>query len=130
MKWCYQTEYVACGKKCTACPHGPYWYRYRRELGRLVKKYVGKFEPFKNHLDNVQRLKPDDHRKAIFDGAKATPALAYAILGLKPGCSEEEAKNVHNTLSSFCRTDLDNLHEELALLNCAYTYLRVYNDWR
>jgi hypothetical protein len=38
----YRREEVRCGKaNCTRCPHGPYWYAYWREDGRLRSKYLG-----------------------------------------------------------------------------------------
>lgn len=34
---------VPCGKKrCTKCPHGPYWYLEFRSRGKWCHKYVGK----------------------------------------------------------------------------------------
>lgn len=46
----YRQEYVKCGKPtCTKCSegpgHGPYWYAYRREAGKLKKQYIGKNRP-------------------------------------------------------------------------------------
>ena len=42
----YRRQWVRCGKKgCTTCPHGPYWYGYWRESGRLRSRYVGKELP-------------------------------------------------------------------------------------
>jgi len=42
----YRLESVRCGKRgCTRCPHGPYWYAYWREEGRLRSKYLGKSPP-------------------------------------------------------------------------------------
>ena len=44
----YRQEYVRCGKlACKRCAdggqgHGPYWYAYRREGGKLKKRYIGK----------------------------------------------------------------------------------------
>jgi hypothetical protein len=44
----YQREWVRCGKLLCKCAgpngelHGPYWYVYWREDGRLKSKYVGK----------------------------------------------------------------------------------------
>ena len=39
-------ETVRCGKKgCTRCPHGPYWYAYWREGGKMRSRYVGKELP-------------------------------------------------------------------------------------
>lgn len=42
----YRQEHVRCGKDaCTRCPHGPYWYAYWREGGRLRSRYIGKELP-------------------------------------------------------------------------------------
>ena len=42
----YRQESVRCGKRgCTRCPHGPYWYAYWREDGRLRSRYIGKTLP-------------------------------------------------------------------------------------
>ena len=38
----FRLEAVRCGKaNCTRCPHGPYWYAYWREDGKLRKRYLG-----------------------------------------------------------------------------------------
>jgi TPP-dependent indolepyruvate ferredoxin oxidoreductase alpha subunit len=35
-------EHVKCGKSlCLGCPHGPYYYAYWKENGKLKKKYIG-----------------------------------------------------------------------------------------
>lgn len=42
----YRQQPVKCGKAgCTRCPHGPYWYAYWREGGRLRSRYIGKTLP-------------------------------------------------------------------------------------
>ena len=42
----YRLESVRCGKRgCTTCPHGPYWYAYYREGGKLKSRYIGKERP-------------------------------------------------------------------------------------
>lgn len=38
----YQLEKRPCGKACKGCPHGPYWYAYWRQNGRLRSQYIGK----------------------------------------------------------------------------------------
>jgi hypothetical protein len=38
----YRQEKISCGKNCRGCPHGPYWYGYRREGGKTRSKYIGK----------------------------------------------------------------------------------------
>ena len=42
----YRQERVRCGREgCSSCPHGPYWYAYWREGGRLRSRYIGKDPP-------------------------------------------------------------------------------------
>lgn len=45
----YRREYVKCGKPGCQCAtgrgHGPYWYAYWKENGRLKKRYIGKKRP-------------------------------------------------------------------------------------
>lgn len=42
----YRLESVKCGKPgCTRCPHGPYWYAYWREAGKLKSRYIGAERP-------------------------------------------------------------------------------------
>ena len=42
----FRQERVKCGRAgCTKCPHGPYWYAYWREAGRLRSRYIGKELP-------------------------------------------------------------------------------------
>ena len=38
----YRQEWVYCGKDCSRCPHGPYWYAYWKENGKTHSKYIGK----------------------------------------------------------------------------------------
>ena len=33
-----QLERVRCGKGCKKCPHGPYWYAYWRDGGRMKSR--------------------------------------------------------------------------------------------
>jgi hypothetical protein len=42
----YRLEAVKCGKPgCSRCPHGPYWYAYYREDGKLRSRYIGRELP-------------------------------------------------------------------------------------
>jgi hypothetical protein len=36
---------VRCGKGCSGCPHGPYWYGYYRYKGSFVSFYIGRDLP-------------------------------------------------------------------------------------
>ena len=38
-----RSEWVRCAKKsCKSCPHGPYYYSYWKQDGKLQKRYIGK----------------------------------------------------------------------------------------
>ncbi len=55
----YRLEPVTCGKPgCRRCPHGPYWYAYYREGGRLRSRYIGKILP-EGGSETVKPLKRD-----------------------------------------------------------------------
>ncbi len=42
----FRQEHVRCGKPgCRTCPHGPYWYAYWREDGRVRSRYIGRHRP-------------------------------------------------------------------------------------
>lgn len=41
----YRQAQVRCGKSCSACPHGPYWYAHWREGGRARSQYIGRELP-------------------------------------------------------------------------------------
>lgn len=42
----YRLESVRCGKPgCRSCPHGPYWYAYYRDGGKLRSRYIGRELP-------------------------------------------------------------------------------------
>jgi hypothetical protein len=39
----YRLQRVRCGKRgCASCPHGPYWYAYWREDGKVRSRYIGR----------------------------------------------------------------------------------------
>ena len=51
---CYRFEKTMCGKKACRCTrgelHGPYWYAYYRENGRMRSRYIGKNLPERESL--------------------------------------------------------------------------------
>jgi len=56
---CYRLEKTRCGKKTCRCArgelHGPYWYAYYRENGRMRCDYIGKSLPEHVSLENRAR---------------------------------------------------------------------------
>jgi hypothetical protein len=64
----FEREWTFCHKKtCKRCPHGPYWYGYKRERGRLKKRYIGKKLP-----EHIERM--------LASGRHGTYQNAYAAL--------------------------------------------------
>ncbi len=65
--WLYRLELVDCGKgetgRCRKCAngpgHGPYWYRYKWQDGKMHKRYVGKALPLTAGGDRQQSKKVD-----------------------------------------------------------------------
>jgi hypothetical protein len=57
-RW-YRLEKISCGKKSCRCArgelHGPYWYVYYRENGRMRCEYMGKSLPEHVRLENLAR---------------------------------------------------------------------------
>jgi hypothetical protein len=42
----YRLQRVRCGKRgCARCPHGPYWYAFWRENGKVRSRYIGRELP-------------------------------------------------------------------------------------
>jgi hypothetical protein len=58
-------EYVKCGKwDCPRCEHGPYYYAYWKENGKLHKKYIGKYPP---SVENTKKDKSGDKHHGSSD---------------------------------------------------------------
>jgi hypothetical protein len=52
----FRQERVRCGREgCRSCPHGPYWYAYWRESGRLRSRYIGKRLPAVPRAEDTPR---------------------------------------------------------------------------
>jgi hypothetical protein len=55
---------IRCGKNCTGCPHGPYWYGYYRSKGSFVSFYIGKnLPPRFEHAQKIKILHGSDDEK-------------------------------------------------------------------
>ncbi|MPZ72455.1 MAG: hypothetical protein GEU74_04380 [Nitriliruptorales bacterium] len=55
----YRRQVVDCGKGCSGCPHGPYWYAYWKQDGRSRSQYIGGVLPAE-----VRRLVDDSRTRA------------------------------------------------------------------
>lgn len=57
----YRLEPVRCGKpNCSSCPHGPYWYAYYREGGKLKSRYIGRELPLGVETSGMGDMAPSE----------------------------------------------------------------------
>jgi len=141
-----RSEWVKCGKKCKGCPHGPYWYAYWREDGKLRKRYVGKGDPRTaggrgggadtpdpDGCTTAGPATPPEPHDNIFNDRLATLSLALDILGLPPGVGQADAKKRYRELSMRWHPDR-NVGDPIAdricrRVNAAWSYLRAARGW-
>lgn len=54
----FQQVAVRCSRSyCTRCPHGPYWYAYWRQGGKVRTKYIGVELPIEARRSYEKKLK-------------------------------------------------------------------------
>lgn len=131
-EWTYRCEFVKCSKAGCACgfgsPHGPYWYRYRREAGKVRKEYVGK-----------ERFKPDSESGRpdaaplpfpirwldILNDGKASLHMAREILGVGIICSREQAARAFRERIRATHPDAGGHEKEAACVIAAWNYMKA-----
>jgi len=130
-KWFYQCEYVKCGKPtCKRCPHGPYWYGYKRDNGKMKKKYCGKKdprEPGETGAEKVPISTEDKLKKkwsAIFDKRTASVELAKEIMQFLP-----TVKVTRELLRKQYRLLTMKYHPDRGGDGSLYSYINAANSW-
>lgn len=125
--WSVRCEYVRCGKTgCQSCPHGPYWYGYRREAGRTCKKYFGKVDPSRKAAAPKPREKEHPH-DAIFSQRTASATLALEIMGIGGGGGLPALTILKVRYRILCNThhpDRGGDTRIMARINAAFSYLK------
>lgn len=125
--WTYELEWVRCGKPtCSTCPHGPYWYRYRRVLRRLTKEYVGKDRP--GCLGRLAKGEDGGEVRGwwelIHDPAVATPLLACCVLDLdKDSPSSAEIKAAYKAACDKYDPERGGSVSRMRAVDVAFNYL-------
>lgn len=70
--FCYRLERIRCGREKCRCArgqlHGPYWYVYYRENGRLKSEYLGRMLPpfhpaLTEYSDRLHRRNEEERKK-------------------------------------------------------------------
>lgn len=125
----FRQEHVKCGRKgCKKCPHGPYWYAYHREGGKLKKRYVGKDLPKKNEAppppppphpwDEIKRV---DCRDIL---------LACEILGVNQHDDRETVRKKYYYLSMKQHPDRGGCEVDFKRSSAAWEVIRRIKGWR
>lgn len=125
--WTYQLRYVRCGKPaCQACVvgfgHGPYWYAYRRDGGRVRSRYVGKNLPTEAFA-NQPAPKPDIDERWVFRG-RMDGKTALRILGFASWPTPADAQKRWRQLVYMHHPDRGGDSRICAAINVAYGYVR------
>jgi len=128
MKITWRCEYVRCGNpRCRSCPHGPYWYGYWKEGGRLRKRYHGRTDP--RERDRAGRAggaaRNADPADDIFNRETATPFLAYIILGVPAPHTWASIQAAYKARVLECHPDRGGTVLTMQRVTAAYTYLKA-----
>lgn len=131
MHYTYRCEYVRCGKKgCKGCPHGPYWYAYWREDGRVRKRYHGKADPrVRKGAHTRGEDIASDPREKMFCKREASLALALQILGWLTVPPKAIAEKHYKELCLANHPDRGGDTLELQYINAAWSYVKAYQRW-
>jgi hypothetical protein len=130
MKVTYRSEFRECGKRCSGCPHGPYWYAYWREGGKLKSRYIGKELPREEKKDDAPaepaKPAPPHLWDAILSDQTANLRLAREILGIGPGATLADARRAYYRIASELHPDkqVGGDQRPFCRANAAWAYLR------
>jgi hypothetical protein len=128
--WTYEQEYVRCGKAaCKSCPHGPYWYRYRREGPKVKKEYVGRVTFDERWKEACGPAKTWDFYDEMLSPTGDKLAAALAVLGLGASYSRERAQMAYKQASLSHHPDRGGDGRKMAATNAAWSYLRARHKW-
>lgn len=131
--WTMEARFVRCGKaRCKTCPHGPYWYGYRKAGNRTQTRYFGREYPQMKAAPppppprpgGPARTKPHPH-DAIHSPMTATAALAKDILGLVPDqpLRKPMLDALYRVLVMKHHPDRGGDKDVMCRINSAYAYL-------
>jgi hypothetical protein len=123
----YRCEYVRCGKGCRGCPHGPYWYGYYREEGRLKKKYFGKKDPRSGPAPQTVPVNPWD---AIYCWQTASEQLAREILGVDQAADYMTCRRAYLLACKTMHPDVGGDSRQFQFREAAWSYLKALHEWR
>lgn len=130
-EWTYRCEYVCCGRCKSRCAHGPYWYGYRREDGRLKKKYFGKTDP--RPAPAPARAAEVDPKLWLWDlmlrKETASAKVACQVLGTDLASCRDVAFKAYKRAQLQHHPDRGGSVVASQAVNAAWSYLKAWNQW-
>lgn len=125
--WTYQLRYVRCGRpNCRPCSigfgHGPYWYAYQRQGGRVRSRYVGKNLPA-DAFAKAPAPEPEIDQRWVFRG-RMDGKTALRILGFTSYPDQATLSKRWRQLVYLHHPDHGGDVRICAAINVAYGYLR------
>lgn len=126
----YRSEWIKCGKGCSKCPHGPYWYYYWYADGKKHKKYIGKKlhgtgDDKKADTDNIPQEEKQHPWDDICNPRTATFKLACLILGLPEDASMREGRLQYYRLARIRHPDVGGTNWLMSRTSAAW---EVFQD--
>ena len=125
----FRQEYIRCGKSTCWCAsgrkrkgkagHGPYWYGYYYERGKLKKRYFGK------QLPGSGRKTKREPKRSAFDRwhipRRWTDGDAFRVLGVT---KRKDAKAAYRKLIAKHHPDRGGDEAKAKAINLAWAHLR------
>lgn len=130
--WTYRSEYVRCGRRCGGCPHGPYWYRYRRQDGRVKKEYCGRVDPREDGTpagEGAAGPRGRDWWEEMTVKATASIWLAHRVLGIALVASREEINAAYRRECMTHHPDRGGDPRRMTAINAAWSFCQAHYRW-
>lgn len=103
--------------------HGPYWYAYWKEDGRLFKQYIGRRTP--TGSPSPKEAPPPPPPPA---SSRSRPLDDYETIGIPSSSSWQEIRRGFKRAVFAAHPDRGGKVEELKRINLAYERLRKRHD--
>lgn len=130
--WTYRCEFVCCGRCKTRCAHGPYWYGYRHEGGKMKKRYFGRTDP-REPLPATPGPSPAtaerDWWTPMTHKKSASIGLAMRILGVSEVISREQVYRAYRVQQLEHHPDRGGLQSRAQAINAAWSYAKAWFRW-
>jgi DnaJ-domain-containing protein 1 len=138
----YRLQFIRCGKQTCWCAtgkskpgrqkratgHGPYWYAFWHEQGKMRSAYVGKERPGHERTEKGERERPREN------GGRRKPPPAppprrplendWQTIGVSPGATWDAVRKAYRAASKKHHPDVGGDPRKMVRLNQAFARIR------